>query len=262
MLTCLFLSDRDLLINYMKSIIGKMTGIYTQFAGISLSISLFLRIRKRLPTALKRYNLYLFIGRMSTEAVPNPDPALRCPAFPQQKGKRYMGRRSTRENKNIYQLLREEQELTRREASDRMTGISPARLEKFEYETQIPEPYDVVQMAEAYHRPDLCNYYCSHECAIGHKYVPEVALSDLPDIILETIAGLNALTPLTGRLIQIARDGKITDDEIHDFAAISAKLDEISLAIDTLNLWVDKTAGENQLNLELLNEEKKKLRGR
>ncbi|MDO4622514.1 MAG: helix-turn-helix transcriptional regulator [Eubacteriales bacterium] len=173
-----------------------------------------------------------------------------------------MGRRSTRENKNIYQLLREEQELTRREASDRMTGISPARLEKFEYETQIPEPYDVVQMAEAYHRPDLCNYYCSHECAIGHKYVPEVALSDLPDIILETIAGLNALTPLTGRLIQIARDGKITDDEIHDFAAISAKLDEISLAIDTLNLWVDKTAGENQLNLELLNEEKKKLRGR
>ena len=61
-------------------------------------------------------------------------------------------------------------------------------------------------------------------------------------------------------LIQIARDGKISDDEIKDFAYISKKLDEISLAIDSLNLWVDKTAGEQGLNLELLNVEKEKLK--
>ena len=47
-------------------------------------------------------------------------------------------------------------------------------------------------------------------------------------------------------------------DEIKDFAFISNKLDEISLAIDSLNLWVDKTAGEQGLNIELLREEKKK----
>ena len=64
------------------------------------------------------------------------------------------------------------------------------------------------------------------------------------------------LNPLTTRLIQIARDGKISDDEIKDFAFISNKLDEISLAIDSLNLWVDKTAGEQGLNIELLREEK------
>ena len=45
-----------------------------------------------------------------------------------------------------------------------------------------------------------------------------------------------------------------------DFAYISKKLDEISLAIDSLNLWVDKTAGEQRLNLELLNTEKEKLK--
>ena len=66
------------------------------------------------------------------------------------------------------------------------------------------------------------------------------------------------INPLTTRLIQIARDGKISDDEIKDFAFISNKLDEISLAIDSLNLWVDKTAGEQGLNIELLREEKKK----
>ena len=49
-------------------------------------------------------------------------------------------------------------------------------------------------------------------------------------------------------------------DEMKDFAYISKKLDEISLAIDSLNLWVDKTAGEQGLNLELLNTEKEKLK--
>ena len=115
-------------------------------------------------------------------------------------------------------------------------------------------------MADCYKRPDLCNYYCSHRCAIGDWYVPEVEVSELSNIILETIASLNEINPLTGRLIQIARDGKISDDEIKDFAFISKKLDEVSLAIDSLNLWVDKTASENNINISLLNAEKEKIK--
>ena len=171
-----------------------------------------------------------------------------------------MGKQFTRENKNIYQLCREAQGLTREKASELMDGVSASRIEKIEYGTQNPTPYDVIQMADCYKRPDLCNYYCSHKCEIGHRYVPEVEVTDLSNIILETIASLNEINPLTGRLIQIARDGKISDDEMKDFAYISKKLDEISLAIDSLNLWVDKTAGEQGLNLELLNAEKEKLK--
>ena len=137
-----------------------------------------------------------------------------------------MGKQSTRENKTIYQLCREAAGLTRAEASEKMDAVSDSKIEKFEYETQEPTPYDILQMADAYKRPDLCNYYCSHKCEIGHRYVPEVEMTDLSNIILETIASLN----------------------------------EISLAIDSLNLWVDKTAGEQGLNLELLNAEKEKLK--
>lgn len=171
-----------------------------------------------------------------------------------------MGKQSIRENKNIYQLYRESAGLTRAEASEKMTAVSASKIEKFEYETQDPTPYDIIQMADAYKRPDLCNYFCSHKCEIGHRYVPEVEVSDLSDIILETIASLNEINPLTTRLIQIARDGKISDDEIKDFAFISKKLDEISLAVDSLNLWVDKTASEQKLNIDLLNAEKEKLK--
>ena len=45
-----------------------------------------------------------------------------------------------------------------------------------------------------------------------------------------------------------------------DVVELSKKLNEISLAIDSLNLWVDKTASEQKLNLELLHREKDKLR--
>ena len=171
-----------------------------------------------------------------------------------------MGKQSTRENKTIYQQCREEQGLTREKASENMVGISASRIEKIEYEMQEPTPYDIVQMADCYKRPDLCNYYCSHKCDIGNRYVPEIEVSELANIILETIASLDEINPLTGRLIQIARDGKITDDEIKDFAYISKKLDEVSLAIDALNLWVDKTASDKNINIELLKAEKEKLK--
>ena len=171
-----------------------------------------------------------------------------------------MGKQSKRENKTIYQICREEAGLTRSEASEKMAAVSDSKIEKFEYEIQEPTPYDIIQMADAYRRPDLCNYYCSHKCELGPRYVPAVIVSDLSNIILETIASLNEINPLTTRLIQIARDGRISDDEIKDFALISKKLDEISLAIDSLNLWIDKTASEQALNIELLNEEKEKLK--
>lgn len=171
-----------------------------------------------------------------------------------------MGKQSTRENKNIFQQCREAQGLTREKASENMVGVSASRIEKIEYGLQGPTPYDIIQMADCYKRPELCNYYCSHKCMIGDRYVPEVEISELPNIILETIASLNEINPLTSRLIQIARDGKISDDEIKDFAFISKRLDEVSLAIDALNLWVEKTASEHSLNIDLLNEEKEKLR--
>ena len=102
-----------------------------------------------------------------------------------------MGKQSIRENKTIYQLCREAAGLTRAEASEKMNAVSASKIEKFEYETQEPTLYDILQMADAYKRPDLCNYYCSHKCEIGYRYVPEVEVTNLSNIILETIASVN-----------------------------------------------------------------------
>ena len=63
-------------------------------------------------------------------------------------------------------------------------------------------------MAEKYKRPSLCNCYCSQQCPIGQRYVPFVTRRELPAIILEMLASLNAMNSKKERLIEIAADGK------------------------------------------------------
>ena len=94
-------------------------------------------------------------------------------------------------------------------------------------------------MSECYKDPELCNYYCSHECPIGRKYVPEVKLKDLSQITLEMLASLNNMEKEKNRLIEITVDGVITEDEQEDFNKIKEELDSISLSVSALKMWID-----------------------
>ena len=66
-----------------------------------------------------------------------------------------MGRKSTRENKSIYQITRESLGLTREKAGELIPGFSPERIEKIENERVQIRPDDVKLMAEYYRAPGL-----------------------------------------------------------------------------------------------------------
>lgn len=163
-----------------------------------------------------------------------------------------MGRKSTKENKNIYQTSREAVEFTREAAAEQLAFISSDRIEKIENERTTPHPEEILAMADCYKNPSLCNYYCSHECPIGQEYVPEVQAKNLSVITLELLSTLNNLAKEKDRLIDIAADGKLTEDEIPDFLKIKNFLDAMSLEIDSLKLWVDNTIASGELDSELL----------
>ena len=171
-----------------------------------------------------------------------------------------MGRKSIKENKTIYQIYRERENLTREKAENLIDVLSAERIERIENEKLIPTPDDVIRMSKCYKAPELCNYYCSHECPIGEKYVPAIEITELPNIILETVASLNTINPLTTRFIEISRDGIISDDEIPDFAVIQNNLEQVSLAVNALHFWVERTISENNINIELLQEWRKKIK--
>lgn len=161
-----------------------------------------------------------------------------------------MGRKSTRENKNVYFKSRENMGYSRETAAEKMQFISSDRIEKIENERSVPHPEEVLAMAECYKNPALCNYFCSHECPIGKEYVPEVKAKNLAQITLEMLATLNKLTKEKERLIEITVDGELTEDEIPDFLKIKEELEKMSLAIDSLNLWIDNTIVSGKISKE------------
>ena len=163
--------------------------------------------------------------------------------FPKSNQKReieIMARKSTKENKNIYQRTREGLGLTREEASDLLVTMSPERIEKIESKRSMPHPDEVLLMSDQYKHPSLCNYYCANQCPIGQQYVPEIKVKDLSQIILETIASLNAMQRQKERLIEITVDGQISGDELADFVHIQEELEKISIAVETLQLWCER----------------------
>ena len=66
------------------------------------------------------------------------------------------------------------------------------------------------------------------------------------------LATLNTLSEEKNRLIEITVDGKIADDEITDFKKIREHLKQMSMAIDSLNLWVENTIATGRLDKSML----------
>ncbi len=169
-----------------------------------------------------------------------------------------MGRMSTKENKNHFQLCREDMGLSREKASELLGWISPERIEKIENEKSLPHPDEVLAMSEAYKVPRLCNYYCANLCPIGQEYVPEVKVKELSQIVLEMLSSLNSVRKKQERLIEITADGEITNDEVEDFVNIQKELERISLTVETLQLWSERMLATGVIDIDAYNAYKNK----
>ncbi len=165
---------------------------------------------------------------------------------------------SAKENKNAYFKCREELKLTREQASELLESIPADRIEKIENERVEAHPDEILLMAEKYKAPELCNYYCANQCPIGKRYVPEVKINDLSQIILRMVDSLNEVQDHQKRLINITSDGVIDDSEIDDFVDIQEKLEKISVTVEALQLWAEQKVAGGAINTELYNKRRNK----
>lgn len=159
-----------------------------------------------------------------------------------------MGRKSTKEDKNIYQQTREQLGLSRAQACEQLKYVSDSRLFRIENGETIPYPEEVYAMANTYKMPSLCNYYCANDCTLGQAYVPQVEVKELPIITLEMLAVLNRLVKEKDRLIEITVDGKISPDELSDFKRIKTELEKMSMTIDSMQMWLDNTIAAGEID--------------
>ena len=151
-----------------------------------------------------------------------------------------MGKKSVKPNKNIYQLSREAAGLSREAAGELLPFMSPDRVERIENEKSLPDPEEVLSMAECYRDAGLVNRYCTEECPIGKKYVPKADEKELPLIALEVVNAVNRLEKEKNRLIEIALDNRVNEDEQQDFERILDELNKISESVQTLKLWMEQ----------------------
>lgn len=169
-----------------------------------------------------------------------------------------MARSSTKEDKTLYQLRREELGLSREKASEILETIPPERIERIESGKMTAHPDEVILMAKKYQAPFLCNHYCANECEIGKQYVPEIKIKDLSQIVLEMLASLNSIKKRQERLIEITADGRIEKDEIADFVDIQEELERISITVETLQLWSEQKIASGEIDLDAYAEAKGK----
>ena len=159
-----------------------------------------------------------------------------------------MGKRSVKENKNVYQLSREREGLSREAAGEKLVFVSPDRIEKIESGRSAPHPDEVLAMERGYRDAELASWYCTHECPIGMKYAPEAKLRDLPQLTVELVSALNAMGEEKDRLIDISVDGRVNDFERKKFDAILDKLARLESAIRSVRIWIEHARHTGKLD--------------
>lgn len=161
-----------------------------------------------------------------------------------------MGKRSVKENKNIYQQSREAAGLSREAAESIMTFVSADRIERIESGRSAPHPDEVMQMEQGDKNPELSNYYCTHECPIGMKYVEQAELKELPQLTVELLSALHAMEEERDRLIDISVDGRVNSTERKQFNVILNKLTVLDRTIRGMRIWIEDAINTGKLDQE------------
>ena len=156
-----------------------------------------------------------------------------------------MSRKATKAADNAFYLARMEassfnDNLNSREGAAEITGIDRTRLARIELGSLVPYPEEVLLMSDVYNSPELCNHFCSQECALGKHTIRQIEVADLDRLTLQIFSAFQRVNYIKDTLIDIAADGVIDTDERPKLGQVIAALDTISMNAQSLKLWAEK----------------------
>lgn len=130
-----------------------------------------------------------------------------------------------------------------REGAAERLGMSVSSIADAELGLTKIMPVDkAVLMADMYKAPELLNHYCLNECPIGcrHSISEEVLDVDRITVKLMKNLSLDRLNEMRQKMIDIAYDGVVTEDEKPDLKEVVEYLEETSKTISELKILADK----------------------
>ena len=128
---------------------------------------------------------------------------------------------------NIYQAARLQKGITQERAADAIP-CSVRSLADYESGVRIPPSETVVRMAEIYDAQYLCYQHLRQTSEIARRLIPDVRECALPEAVLRIDEIYDfADAREDRRLIAIAKDGTIDENERPEFDRIVSKLADI-----------------------------------
>ena len=137
--------------------------------------------------------------------------------------------------------------LCSREGAAERLGMSVSAVADAELGLTKCMPVDkAVLMADLYNAPQLLNYYCLHECPIGCRHSISDEVVDIDRVTVKLLKGLRVdkLEEIKDSLLDIAEDGKITDDEKPELKEVLDYLDSLAKTVSELTTIGEIALGE------------------
>lgn len=155
-----------------------------------------------------------------------------------------MGRDATKATGNPWYEARKKASmydgrLCSREGAAELLGMSVSSVSDAELGLQkCMPPEKAVLMADLYNAPQLLNYYCLHECPIGRcqPISDEVVNIDRVTVKLLKSMRVDKLAQIKEKLLDIAEDGVISEEEKPDLKEILDYLEGLSRTVSELRI--------------------------
>jgi len=137
--------------------------------------------------------------------------------------------------------------LLSREGAAELLGMSVSAVADAELGLTKTMPVDkAVLMADLYNAPELLHYYCMKECPIGGCMQLSDAVRTIDRVTVELLSEIkkSRLKELKDKLLKIAKDGKISEDEIPDVEELMDYVAMISKTASELKIVCKKAMKE------------------
>lgn len=134
---------------------------------------------------------------------------------------------------NIYKNARKSAGFTQEKAAQ-LLSVSVDSLRDYE-QSQRPVPSDVASaMCDVYQAPYLAVQHLRLSSELGKRVVPKIEFKNLPEACLCVQVKLNKFVAKQEALMEIAADGKVTEEEEAEWNEIIDKMNELIVAMSNM----------------------------
>ena len=132
------------------------------------------------------------------------------------------------------------EKLSSREGVEAELGISVDSLRRIENKV-IPVD-SACLLADLYNAPELLNHYCNSECPIGRRRMLSEDSLEIDRVTVRIIKRLRIedIRMVRRKLVDIADDGKIGDDEVEDLLEVREFFRELQRTASELEIICEK----------------------